>query len=419
MQSNKVPGIIQWWVTPKLPREHIFIPPEKKPKKPEEKIAVYLRKWLIHPIKRRVARHYLIFLQKFCGLTVIGITGSAGKTTTKEMVASVLARKGKTVSSIKNIDSVYNIPTTILRANPTTRYLVLEMGVEFPGEMDFYLWLARPDIAVITNIYPTHTQFLGSVEGVANEKIKLIQALPKDGYAILNNENPLVKKYSRKTRAKIVWYGKGSKIRAENQSITDKLEVKFTLNLMSGKMNIHLPCLGEQFISNSLAAAAVGYTSGVSPSQIREGLQNFRREEHRMAIVHHKSGAIILDDSYNNNPEAARGALMSLKSISGNKKMIVVFGDMLELGNRQEQYHREAGRLIASLGVDYLLGVGKLSKSLIAEAAKSMQGENLSWVENVKDAYKILVPHLEKDSVILIKGSRSISLDKLVDRLSA
>jgi len=254
---------------------------------------------------------------------------------------------------------------------------------------------------------------------VANEKIKLIQTLSKDKYAILNNENPLVKKYSRKTRAKIVWYGKGSKIRAENQSISSKLETKFTLNLMSGKINVRLPLLGEQFISDSLAAAAVGYVSGVSPSQIREGLQNFRREEHRMVIIHHKSGAVILDDSYNNNPEAARGALMSLKSISGNKKMIVVFGDMLELGNRQEQFHRETGRLIASLGTDYLLGVGRLSKSLIEEAAKKMPREGLSWVENVEDAYKILAPLLEKDSVILIKGSRSIRLDKLVDRLSA
>lgn len=418
MHSNRVSTLIQWWVTPKLPKEHIFISKEKMPKDWREILRVYTRKWLIHPIKRRIAKYYLVFLQKFCGLTVIGITGSAGKTTTKEMLASILSQKGETIATYKNIDSIYNIPTTILRCKPQTKFLVLEMGVEFSGEMDFYLWLARPTIGVITNIYPTHTQFLGNVEGVAKEKVKLIQALPKDGYAILNSESYFVKKYSKKTRAKITWYGKNTMIRAENQSITSKLDTKYTLNLMSSKINIHLPLLGEQFVSNSLAAVAVGYVCGASLDQIKAGLESLSKEEHRMVVIRHPSGAIILDDSYNNNPEAAKEALGTLKSISRNRKMIVVFGDMLELGELEERYHREMGKLIAFLGVDYLIGVGNASKTLVNEAEKSIPENHLRWVKKSENVYPILTPLLNRNGVVLVKGSRSIGLDKLVSKLS-
>src|SRR3989344_2587811 len=134
-----------------------------------------MKKILIHPIKRRISKLYLIFLRRFFGLKVIGITGSAGKTSTKEMIISILSLKARTVASFANIDPVYNIPTTILRCTPLTKYLVLEMGVEYPNEMDFYLWLVKPDVGVITNIFPTHTLFLKDIEGVYKEKSKLIK----------------------------------------------------------------------------------------------------------------------------------------------------------------------------------------------------------------------------------------------------
>src|SRR3972149_1032359 len=209
---------INWWLSPKLPRVHW----ELKDRKPKE----YLWKYLIHPVKRRVARNYLLILKKFFGLKVIGITGSAGKTTTKEMTASILSQRGETVASLANIDPVYNIPSTILRCKPSTKYLVLEMGVEYPGEMDFYLWLARVDIGVITNIYPTHTVYFKNVEGVAQEKGRLIESLTKKGQAILNAENERAREFSKKTQAGVLLFGEVD-VSASNISYDSRLNTKF------------------------------------------------------------------------------------------------------------------------------------------------------------------------------------------------
>jgi UDP-N-acetylmuramoyl-tripeptide--D-alanyl-D-alanine ligase len=416
--AKRVHPLIQLWVTPKLPREHIFISPAARPEKFSERLSVYLRKWVAHPIKRRVAKYYLIFLRKFFGLEVIGITGSAGKTTTKEMVASILNQKGKTIATYKNIDSVYNIPSTILSLSPSVRYLVLEMGVEFPGEMDFYLWLAKPDIGVLTNIYPTHTQFLRDINGVAREKLKLIRALPKNKHAVLNIESGLVRKLTKGVVAKKVWYGNGGIVMAEDPLINQDMKTEYTLKILQSKISIQLSLLGQQFVSNSLAAASVGYLCGVSLPLIKTGLENFKQGEHRMQVIRHPFGAIILDDSYNNNPEAARAALKTLASISKGKKMVVIFGDMLELGRFEKRYHRQMGKFIASLDVNFLLCVGKLSKIVVNEASKEMPAEKLAWVENAQDAYSLIRPMLKKRNVILVKGSRSIGLDKLVKRLS-
>jgi len=408
MRSNNIPKIIQWWVTPKLPPEHIFVPPERRPR----------GRWFIHPIKRRLAKYYLAFLQKFFGLTVIAVTGSAGKTSTKEMIASVLNQKDKTVATHKNIDSVYNIPTTILKCSFRTRYLVLEMGIEYPGEMDFYLWLAKPRIGVITNIHPTHTQFLGSVQGVAREKLKLIKTLPKDGFAVLNKENSYLKKAANKTKAKIIWYGSQGEIRAENLGFTKNLNNKYTLIIGSDKIDVQLPILGQQFVSNSLAAASVANVCGVSLNLIKAGLEKFKPPEHRMKPIRLKSGALILDDSYNNNPAAAEAALKTLRAVAKNKTKVVVMGDMLELGRDEEKYHRKIGKLISSLEIDYLIGVGSASRFLVEEASKKMGKDNSHWVPDWEKAVSVLRPLLKKNSVILVKGSRSIGLDKLVSRLS-
>jgi UDP-N-acetylmuramoyl-tripeptide--D-alanyl-D-alanine ligase len=399
-----------WWVSPKLPRIHLVI----KKKSPKE----YLWKYLVHPIKRRVARYYLFILRKLFGLKVIGITGSAGKTTTKEMVASILSQKGNTVSSLANIDPVYNIPSTILRARPSTKYLVLEMGVEFPGEMDFYLWLARPDIGVITNIYPTHTVYFKDIEGVAEEKGKLIRALSKNGYAILNVENEFSKKFSKKAKGKVLLFGTGSSITASSITYSALLNTKFTLTLPSGKLDVRLPILGAQFVENALAASSVGHVLGVSLEEIKKGLEGFRVPEHRMKVIRHSSGAVVVDDSYNNNPKAARKALQLFNEVAGGKGKIVVFGDMLELGEKEREYHREVAGLILEVSPSKVICVGPLSKIISEILSPKIGEENVFWFASYKGVYKALRPLLKSNSIILIKGSRSIGLDRVVSRLS-
>jgi UDP-N-acetylmuramoyl-tripeptide--D-alanyl-D-alanine ligase len=413
----KVNPLIQWWFTPKLPSEHIFMAKDKKPEGLKPILRVYSRKWLLHPLKRRIARSYLKILQEFFGLTVIGITGSVGKTSTKEMIVSVLSQQGETMATYKNIDPIYNIPTTILKCRPQTKYLVLEMGVEFIGEMDFYLWLAKPSIGVITNIHPTHTFYLKSVKGVEKEKAKLVQALSKEGYAVLNSEDRRLRKLSASLKARVVWYGPKGNIKAENLGFSKEMRIKYILSLAKGKIDVQLPIAGRQFVKNSLAAAEVANICGLTLRQIRNGLEGFSPPEHRMEVLELKSGTIILDDSYNNNPAAAKEALRTLKEVAGKKKTIVVFGDMLELGRYEKRYHQELGIFISRLPVDYLIGVGQATRILIEEASKRMK-KRCFWVQNYREVMPILRPLLKINSIVLVKGSRSISLDKVVSRLS-
>src|SRR3990172_114436 len=414
IEMRKINPFVHWWMAPNLPKEHIYIPLEKRPKGLYQKLRLYLRKWIVHPIKRRMAKYYLLFLQRYFGIIVIAITGSAGKTTTKEMLASILRLKGKTVASYKNIDPVYNIPMTILKCRPGTRYLVLELGVEYPGEMEFYCWLVKPNIGIITNIYPTHIQFFGSIKGVANEKENLIRHLPKSGFAILNRDNKYLRNFANKVKVKVIWYGKGCEISAENSALTSNMRTRFVLVIKESKINIHLPMIGNQFVENALAAASAARVLGINLKQIKKGLENYEKPEHRMNVIKLRSGALLVDDSYNNNPEAAKKSLRTFKEIAGNKETIVVFGDMLELGNFEKEYHRQLGELISSLGFNFLIGVGELSKNTVEIAGKKLKKNRLFWVGSEGEVDAILKPLLKKHRAVLVKGSRSIGLDNLV-----
>lgn len=416
MVSNKVPRIIKWWATPKLPNEHIFIPHESKPKGLNNLIRVYFRKWLIHPVKRRTAKYYLMYLQKFYGLKVIGITGSAGKTTVKDMTALILKQKGRTVSSYKNIDPVYNIPSSILKCRPGTKYLVLEMGVEFPGEMDYYLWLAKPSIGVITNVYPTHTEFFKNTDGVFREKVRLVSVIQKDGFVILNSEDKYTPKAVKKTKAKVILFGIDGKIKAKDIRYSRNFKSVFQLNLGKNKMIVKLPVLGKQFVSNALAAASVGDALGIKPRDIVKAFQKFRTPEHRMEIVRMSSGALILDDSYNNNPNAAIEAFRTLDQISNNRHKILIFGDMLELGKQEVRYHKKLGKVINSYDMDEFIAVGTAARETYKVVKK--RNRQAYWVKEERDIDEVLKPLVTKNSIILVKGSRSIGLDKLVSRLS-
>lgn len=376
-----------------------------------------IKKFLIHPIKRRLAKYYLVFLRKFFGLKVIGITGSAGKTTTKEMLASILKQKGETVASFANIDPVYNIPTTILRCRASTKYLVLEFGIEYPGEMDFYLWMVKPDIGVITNIFLTHTLFFGDEEGVAREKGKLVESLGGESVAILNKGNRYSREIGEKIKPKVIWFGDSGEVRAKDVKISSNLLTKYTLDINKSNISVQLPILGSQFVENSLAAAAAANSLGFSLDKIKKGLENYERPEHRMNIIKLKNGAMLIDDSYNNNPSAAKEALKTFNSIVQRRKSVLVFGDMLELGKFEERFHKEIGRLVAGYRFDYVIGVGGLSKFVIAEVKKTMKNR-VYWVSSQEKVLPILRPLLVKNSIVLIKGSRSIGLDKVVSELS-
>jgi len=410
VNMSKLYLIIQnWWFT-KLPEEHTKI-------QRGDSVWQFILRCFIHPVKRRVAKYYLIILKRLFGLKVIAVTGSAGKTITKEMIASILKQDGRVVWSRANIDPVYNIPSTILRCMPNTKYLVLEMGVEFLGEMDFYLWLVKPDVGVVTNIYYTHTQFLESFENVFDEKSKLVIALSKEGYAVLNREDKATYKLTKKIKSKILFFGDGGDVNASNVQLSTR-GTNFKLIIKDRTYNVLIPQAGEQFVKNALAAVATGYVLGVKDDRLLKGLLDVKPEEHRMNIFKHSSGALIVDDSYNSNPLALEKSLLAFKVLGKQRKKIAVLGDMLELGKYEDMFHKQIGINLSLYGINYLIGVGKASKVLVKEAEKKLGRENVFWVESYNKVYKVLFPLINKESAVLIKGSRSIKLDKVADRLS-
>ncbi|HKC04835.1 MAG TPA: UDP-N-acetylmuramoyl-tripeptide--D-alanyl-D-alanine ligase [Patescibacteria group bacterium] len=369
---KKVNPIIKWWVTPKLPLDDVFAKHN------------FISQWITHPVKRRLAKWYLSYLKAITDIKVIGITGSAGKTTTKEMLASILKLDGKTVYSSKNVDSVYNIPNTILKTPPGTKYLILEMGVEYPGEMDFYLWLAKPDIGVITNIFPTHIEYLKNEEGVLKEKSKLVLNLSENSAAVLNSTNTDIKKLAEKIKAKVIWIPKNS----------------------------------DPLAQNAFTAATVADYLGINIETIKRGLSEYKKPEHRLSFIAHKSGAVIFDDTYNSNPKALIASLGMFIEKAGGHPKIAVIGDMLELGKNEEELHREVGKEVAKKDFQVVIGVGKASSYLIKEIKKRNKYTKTYLVESSDKVLPILTPSLYKGAYIFIKGSRSIGLDKLVDELS-
>lgn len=361
MQPKKVNSFVQWWMTPKLPAHDIFGLPLLMDKSFLAKITHLFSHWVIHPFKRRLARWYLRILQRFTDIKVIGVTGSAGKSTTVQMVASILRQSAAMVATPPSIDPIFNVPNTILRSTPWTKYLILEMSVEYPGEMDYYLWLARPDIGVITNIFPTHTEFLGDIEGVFKEKSKLVK---NTKIAVLNKNDKYLRSLNHKLEAEIVWFS------------------------------------GE----NEAAARAVGKIFGVSGENIEEGLKNYEKPRHRYEIIKHKSGAVIFDDSYNSNPEALLFSLKKFNALAGRNTKIAVLGDMLELGTMADRQHKRIGEEIKKYNFRRVFGVGVKVKFITDDV-----------FANINDLFPILKKYLKKDVYFFIKGSRSIGLDRLVE----
>lgn len=396
-----------------LPEVHIYIQKDKRPKEFPALVRMYYRKWIIHPVKRRIAKYYLVFLRKFCGLKVVGITGSAGKTTTKEMVGSILKNVGPTVISYANIDPVYNIPTTILKCTPGTKFLILEMGIEFPGEMDYYLWLAKPDISICTSVYWTHTLFFGSIDGVEKEKSKIVKLLNKNSFAVLNADDPRVKKMAKKTKAKVIFYNLPKEI-----NYTSDFATKFDLTFADKILTIKLPMLGKQFVSNSLAAANTAFLLGASQESIKDGLENLPTTPQRMVVKKIKNNSILIDDSYNANPSAVKATLDVFNEIAKGKTKIFIFGEMKELGQKEKELHQEIGKYVANKKIDCVIGIGDLVNYTFTYANKFGISKDKLFLAKTNDEILDILKKIRKaDMAILVKGSRSMKLEEVVTKI--
>lgn len=404
---KKVNPFVKWWATPKLPIEDIFARHN------------FITQWVIHPIKRRLARVWLKFLRRFGNIKVIGVTGSTGKTTTTEILASILGKVGKTVWSKVGVDPVYNIPNTILKAGIKTKFIILEMSVEYKNEMDYYLWLATPDLGVITNIDSTHLEYLGSLEGVANEKGKMLMAISKSGTAFINKEDSLSNRLVNKVSAHIIYFGLGSDNFATNIVLNNSLSTDFILRLGKNKKSIRINAYGSQFVNNAVAASTIATSLGVSINDIKHGIESFKKPLHRLNVFRSKKYGLIFDDTYNSNPKAANESLDTFLSLSKKEERYAIIGDMLELGKIEEDEHVKLGKKVGKIGFLCFIGVGKAARFMVEEAAKYLGDENCFLVGSYTEALEIIKPHLSKNTALFIKGSRFLQLDKIVEELIA
>jgi len=363
-----------------------------------------------HQSRRFIAKLWLHF---FPHLTIIGITGSYGKTNTTRAIAQVLSEKYKTLQTDLDLDTIYNLPITILKLRPWHQKLVLEMGVDHKNEMDFHLSLVKPSIAVVTGINPTHSEpeLLGSLEGVIKEKRKLLQILPKDGLAILNWDDENVWKMARFTKAKVLKCGTSPKC----DFWADKIKVDFSgtsfiLHYENKKFAIKTGLVGRHFIHECLAAAAVGINQGLTWGQIKNGLSKLKPLAGRLSIEKGPKGTILINDVLRANPASTIAGLQTLVDLptlrAAQGRRIAVLGEMGELGELAQEEHRRVGKEVAGLKIDYLVSVGPLQKLTAEEAIKSgMKKNQVFWVENVAQAARILERLLSVGDLFYLKGS--------------
>jgi UDP-N-acetylmuramoyl-tripeptide--D-alanyl-D-alanine ligase len=353
-------------------------------------------------------------------LRVIGITGSVGKSTTKELVASVLEQRYRTLKNEGNLNNEIGLPLTILGLSEGHQEAVLEMGFYVPGEIKFLCDIAKPQVGVITNIGTVHAERAGSQEAIAQGKSELVQSLPlaPEGCAILNYDDPLVRDMAKKTKAKVFYYG----LSPEADLWADQINglglegIQFRLHYQLETIHLRVPLIGRHSVHTVLRATAVGLTEGLNWQEIVNGLRAGHTQL-RLAAVQSSCGALLLDDTYNASPQSMLAALNLLDELSGRK--VAVLGDMLELGRYEWQGHEMVGRRAASI-VDELITLGERGRMIAAAACRvGFPPEKVTELDSVEAAIEFLQDRLCDDDVVLVKGSRSMQMDKIVAALEA
>ncbi|MBZ4686997.1 MAG: UDP-N-acetylmuramoyl-tripeptide--D-alanyl-D-alanine ligase [Clostridia bacterium] len=352
-------------------------------------------------------------------IPVVAITGSNGKTTTKDMVSSVLQQKFNIIKTEGNYNNEIGLPLTLLKIAEDTQAAVVEMAMRGLGQIKYLCEIASPDVGIITNIGPVHYELLGSMENIAKAKGELIEGLPDNGLAIVNGEDTWCRRIASSFSGRIITYGfsKESAIRAEKIKL-ENFSTSFELHFKEEKVNIHLPLPGEHNVLNSLAAAAVGIYFGLSLQEIAQGLNSVKISSMRLEVTEGPRKSIIINDSYNANPVSVKASLNVLSNMSNGRK-IAVFGDMLELGQLAVEGHREVGKTVSQYKLDYLITVGNLAQEIAREAIRTgMPQERVYQFDETEAAAKILSKILIKDDIVLIKGSRSMKMEEILLRLS-
>jgi UDP-N-acetylmuramoyl-tripeptide--D-alanyl-D-alanine ligase len=358
--------------------------------------------------------------QSFSG-PLIGITGSNGKTTTKELCADILAQRGPTLATRGNLNNQFGVPLTLLRRAPEDVHAIIEMGMNHRGEIADLAAIAEPTIGVLTNIGTAHVEFLGSREDIAAEKGDLLAALPATGTAILGRDDPLSLGQAERTSASLLTFGRDARadLHASRIRFVDASAFVFAFNTPFGRGEVRVPGLAETIVDNALAAAGGAFAAGASFEDVRTGLAAHRGVPGRMQPKHLSGDVLVIDDSYNANPQSMRNALESLANLETHGRRYAVLGEMGELGSEGDTAHREAGQLAGELELDGLFILGA-SAELVAEGARAagMPADAIHVEASHEAIGEALRARVSKGDCILVKGSRAAAMERVISALS-
>ncbi len=351
----------------------------------------------------------------------MGITGSNGKTTTKDMVAEVLSLSTKVLKNEGNLNNRIGVPLTLLKLDQSHQVAVVELGTSEPGEIARLCEILSPQLGLITQIAPAHLEKLGSVEGVAREKGELFRFLSREDVALVNLDDPHIVALSKECKARLVTYGfqDESMIRGEQLRPFAPEGASFTLVLPEERVRVRLKGQGMPILRCAIAASAACWALGAKAEEISRGLEGFKPQWGRLNIVELANGMTLIDDSYNANPSSMSSAL-ELLCKGGEGRKVAILGEMRELGNMARVAHRELGRQAAEMGVDFLVAIGHWSEEVASgarEAKSPRRPEEILAVESFEDCEEILRMRLKRGDRILVKGSRGAALEKVVQSL--
>jgi UDP-N-acetylmuramoyl-tripeptide--D-alanyl-D-alanine ligase len=392
----------------------ILSDPEKLPSKP---VRSEEKPFVIHAQDTLKALQNLAsFQRKRFPFQVVAVTGTNGKSTTKEMIASILETKFKTLKTQGNLNNHIGLPLTLLKRKPFHEVGVLELGMSAAGEIKSLAKIAQPDIGVITNISEGHLVQLKSLKDIQSAKGELFHALAEESTAIVNADDPLVLELARSLRAKTVTFGidQPADVRASEIENKNNLGFQFKVSLFDKTLSVRIPYLGYCNIYNALAALATGYSLGVKEDAMTRGLENYQHMSQRNEQTQRK-GIDLINDTYNANPRSMTEALKTLNNFKTQGRRILVIGDMLELGDRSIAAHQKLGEEIAASKTNILMTLGKLA-SLSAKSAQALAGEKIQILElaSHQEAAEFLTQETVSGDCVMFKGSRGAAIEKVL-----
>ena len=356
-------------------------------------------------------------VRKLWGKPLIAVTGSAGKTTTKEAIAHVLSTRFRVLKSEGNFNNHFGLPLMLLKLEPVHDMAVIGMGMSHSGEIRALAKIAQPEMGVVTNVAAVHLEFFDSLAGIARAKYELIESLPGNGIAVLNSDDEYVSQFGRNFKGKVVMYGTrtAADVRAENIQSRGQEGCEFDVVIGGTREHAILPLVGEHNVLNALAAVAVGLERGLKPSEAVASLATMAAADKRGQVLH-LGNITAINDCYNSNPKALEAMVDALATMKATRRMVVA-GEMLELGAAGEEMHRRAGQHIAEKNIDVLLGVRGLAQAMVESAKQA--GIRAEFVLDSEQAGEWLAREARDGDVVLLKASRGVKLEKALETWKA